>query len=141
LITPLWDTNGDHLRILKEELSTGIKPIFGCIDIKYSPDLANFAVKWLGHEIDGECFKELISLCSKNKLDSCGETPTPWYHTMVVDSPLFRASLKIDKYKRKKEGSNRYVDIQKAPLLPKDNTNRSSEAEKSYVARTDIEVN
>jgi len=59
---------------------------------------------------------------------------------MVVDSPLFRASLKIDKYKRKKEGSNRYVEIQKASLIPKDRTNGPSEAEKSYVAQKDVEV-
>jgi diphthine-ammonia ligase len=141
LITPLWDPNGDHLKILNEELSTGIKPVFGCIDIKYSPDLDNFAEKWIGHEIEGECFKELISLCSKNKLDPCGETPTPWYHTMVVDSPLFRASLKIDKYKRKTEGSNRYMEIEKASLIPKDKTSLSIEEEKSHVAQTDIGVN
>jgi diphthamide synthase (EF-2-diphthine--ammonia ligase) len=77
---------------------------------------------------------------ASNKLDPCGETPTPWYHTMVVDSPLFRASLKIDKYKRKKEGSNRYMEIEKASLTPKDKTNLSIEAEKSHVAQTDVEV-
>lgn len=120
LVTPLWDPSGDHLKILKEELSTGIRPIFGCIDVKYSPDLVSFAEKWLGREIDEECFKELVSICEKDRLDPCGETPTPWYHTMVIDSPLFKFSLKIDKSKRKKEDSNRFVEIQQAGLVPKE---------------------
>jgi hypothetical protein len=59
---------------------------------------------------------------------------------MVVDSPLFRASLKIDKYKRKTEGSNRYMEIEKASLIPKDKTNLSVEEEKSHVAQTGIGV-
>jgi diphthamide synthase (EF-2-diphthine--ammonia ligase) len=73
----------------------------------------------VGHEIEGECFRELVLLCSKNKLDPCGETPTPWYHIMVVDSPLFKQSIRIDKSKKKKESSNHYNEVQKASLIQK----------------------
>ena len=119
LITPLWDPSGDHFSILREELSAGIRPIFGCIDLKYSVDLDRFAEKWLGHEIDGLCIKELTLLCNKNRLDPCGETPTPWYHTMVIDSPLFKQVIEIRKFNKKKDGSCRYIDVKKASLKPK----------------------
>jgi uncharacterized protein (TIGR00290 family) len=119
LITPLWDSSGDHFNILNEELSSGIRPVFGCIDIKYSAALNNFAEKWVGREIDEVCLKELTLLCKKNKLDPCGETPTPWYHTMVLDSPLFKESIQINKLDRKKDGSNRYMDVKDASLKSK----------------------
>ena len=119
LITPLWDPTGNHAILLNEELSSGIKFIFGCIDTKYARDLKGFAKKWLGHVCDSECQKELLAVCAKNRLDPCGETPTAWYHTMVVDAPLFKQQIEVGKFDHKKEGKNRYIDIKEATLKQK----------------------
>lgn len=119
LFTPLWDPAGNHVNLLDEELSAGIKFIFGCIDTKYARDLDGFAKKWLGHVCDSECQKELLALCAKNKLDPCGETPTAWYHTMVVDAPLFRQRIEVGKFDLKKSGKHRYIGVKEASLKPK----------------------
>jgi diphthamide synthase (EF-2-diphthine--ammonia ligase) len=58
-------------------------------------------------------------MCKKNKIDPCGETPTPWYHTIVVGAPLFKESIEISKFKSKIKASNRYMDVNKAYLKPK----------------------
>jgi uncharacterized protein (TIGR00290 family) len=119
LITPLWNPTGDHTILLNEELSSGIKFIFGCIDTKYARDLDGFAKKWLGHVCNSECQRELLAVCAKNKLDPCGETPTAWYHTMVVDAPLFKQQIEVVKFDLKKEGKNRYIDVKEATLKQK----------------------
>jgi asparagine synthase (glutamine-hydrolysing) len=119
LIMPLWDPSGDHFCILNEELSAGIRPVFSCIDIKYAKELNYFAEKWLGRELDGVCVKELKTLVDKYGIDPCGETPTPWYHTMVVDAPLFKETIEINKFSKKRKGSYFYMDAKEAFLRSK----------------------
>ena len=119
LIMPLWDPSGDHFRILNEELSAGIRPVFGCIDLNYAVNLDRFSEKWLGHELDRVCVEELKSLFDTYGIDPCGEHPTPWYHTMVIDSPLFKEAIEIGKSSKKRKGSCLYMDVKEAFLRPK----------------------
>ncbi len=119
LIMPLWDPSGDHFRILNEELSAGIRPVFSCIDTKYAEGLNYFAEKWLGRELDAVCVKDLKALVDKYGIDPCGETPTPWCHTMVVDAPLFKEAIEIGKFSKKRQASCFYIDVEDAFLKPK----------------------
>lgn len=141
LITPLWDPEDrHHEHALNIELSTGMKAIITCIDLKY------FGEKWLSRVFDRACIQEMKALVGPPGagIDATGEFGE--FHTTVLDSPLFKASIEITKYSKKKviwsrregeprgarglgdaqirkglppSGSFLYMDIKEAILKPK----------------------
>ena len=94
-ITPLWGTDGSQL--LREVVLAGFKPVFTCVKEPW------FNEKWLGRQLDGECLGELEDLHRKFGLDLCGENGE--YHTMVLDGPMFRKSIRIEDSSQEKKNS------------------------------------
>jgi diphthine-ammonia ligase len=131
LIMPLWDRpfslfpgNRYRERVLNMELSTGIRAIINCIDLKY------FSEKWLGREFDRACVQEMKPLVGTwgIGIDAAGEPGE--YHTTVLDAPLFKETIEITKFSKKsrvvdyggspnRTGNFLYMDIEEAVLRPK----------------------
>jgi diphthine-ammonia ligase len=123
LIMPNENPSKDTYDILKEEINAGIRPIMNCINL-------NFINKeWLGRELDNNSIKELKELTNKQGIDVCSEDGQG-YHTMVVDSPVFRERIEISKFKKKtrKEKTRTrkrkwlYMEVKDANLKPKQNS-------------------
>ena len=120
LIMPNENPSKDTYDVLKEEISTGIKPVVTCINLNY------FGEEWLGRPLDSASIKDLKALADKQGIDVCGEDGKG-YHTMVIDSPLFKNKIEIGKSKKKviKEksmsGKSKWLlmDIKEAFLKPK----------------------
>jgi diphthamide synthase (EF-2-diphthine--ammonia ligase) len=106
------------------EISTGIKAIISCIDIRYISE------EWLGREFDRTSIKEMKPLVGPwgVGIDAAGEPGE--YHTTVLDAPLFKEAIEITKFSRKNEvvdfggspnrtGNFLYMDIEEAVLKPK----------------------
>jgi diphthine-ammonia ligase len=120
LIMPNENPSRDTYDVLKEEIAAGLKPIMNCINLDH------FEEEWLGRELDGASIKDLKALADKQGIDVCSEDGRG-FHTMVVDSPLFKESIEITKFKKKvsKEKTKNwkrtwlYMDIKEAFLRPK----------------------
>lgn len=101
LLAPLWDLppypgNRYRERVLNMELSTGMKAIINCIDLKYLGE------EWLGREFDRACVNEMKALVGPPGvgIDAVGEFGE--FHTTVLDSPLFKKSIEITKFRKEK---------------------------------------
>ncbi len=120
LIMPNENPSKDTYDVLKEEIGTGIKPVMTCINLNY------FGEEWWGRVLDGASIKDLKALADKHGIDVCGEDGKG-YHTMVIDSPLFKNKIEIGKSKKKvikeKSMSEKSTwlmkDIKEAFLRPK----------------------
>jgi uncharacterized protein (TIGR00290 family) len=120
LIMPNLNPSKDTYDVLREEISTGIKPIMNCINLDFIGE------EWLGRELDAASIKDLKALADRQGIDVCSEDGRG-YHTMVVDAPLFKNTIEIGKCKKKvsKEKSKSwkrtwlYMDIKEACLRPK----------------------
>jgi uncharacterized protein (TIGR00290 family) len=120
LIMPNENPSRDTYDILKEEIAAGIRPIMNCINLDH------FGEEWLGRELDSASIKDLKALADKQGIDVCSEDGRG-FHTMVIDSPLFKESIEIGKFKKKvsKEKTKSwkrtwlYMDIKGAFLRPK----------------------
>ena len=143
LIMPLWDMppypgNRYRERVLNMELSTGMRAIINCIDLKY------FSEEWLGREFDRTCVQEMKALVGPPGvgIDAAGEFGD--FHTSVLDSPLFKEAIEITKSSKKKMvwggpglgnaqtstgsqpgGTFLYMDIEEAVLRPKKSLEQS----------------
>ncbi len=132
LIMPLWDRPffsllpGDRRRkrILDIELSVGMKVIISCIDRNYLGE------EWLGREFDRKCVEDMKPLIGPwgKGIDATGEPGE--YHTTVLDAPLFRQAIEIEKVTKRNEeldfggypnrvGNFLYMNIEKAKLRQK----------------------
>lgn len=124
LIMPLWDPCwwetplSSRFRILDEEISAGIKPVFSSVNLDY------FGEEWLGRQLDRACIKDLEALVDKHGIDVCGEDGRG-YHTMVIDSPFFKETIEIGSFSRERarvvrtNSSWLYMDVKEAVLSPK----------------------
>ena len=120
LIMPNENPSKDTYHVLKEEVDAGIKPIMNCINVDYLGE------EWLGRELNKDSIKELKALADKQKIDVCSEDGRG-FHTMVLDAPLFKHWIEIDKFKKKKYKEKAknwkrnwlYMDIKKASLKAK----------------------
>ena len=120
LIMPNENPSNDTYDVLKEEISAGIRPIMNCINLDH------FGEEWLGRELNRASIKDLKALADKQGIDVCSEDGRG-FHTMVIDSPLFKESIEIGKFKKKvsKEKTKNwkrtwlYMDIKEAFLRPK----------------------
>jgi uncharacterized protein (TIGR00290 family) len=120
MIMPLKNPSGNTYDILKEEISTGIRPVLTCINLDY------FGEEWLGRVIDETSINDLKALADRQEIDVCSEDGRG-FHSMVIDAPLFKDTIEIGKFKKKtqKEKSKTwkrkwlYMDIKEASLKPK----------------------
>lgn len=120
LIMPNVNPSKDTYDILNEEISAGIKPIMNCINLDFIDK------EWLGRELDSASIKDLKAVTDRQRIDVCSEDGQG-YHTMVIDSPLFRERVEVDKFKKKKHKEKAkswkrnwlYMDIKEAVLKPK----------------------
>ena len=121
LIMPNENPSKDTYRVLKEEISVGIKPIMNCINIDFLGE------EWLGRVLDEASIKELKALADRQEIDVCSEDGRG-FHTMVLDAPLFNERIEIGKFKTKKYKEKAknwkrnwlYMDIKEAVLKPKE---------------------
>jgi diphthine-ammonia ligase len=128
LIMPLWDRppypeNRYRERVLDMELSTGMRAIINCIDLKY------FGEEWLGREFDRACIQEMKALVGPPRIgiDATGEFGE--FHTTVLDAPLFEEAIEITRFSKKSQAVNfeepprrrnfLFMDIEEAVLKPK----------------------
>jgi uncharacterized protein (TIGR00290 family) len=120
LMMPNENPSKDTYDVLKEEISTGIKPIMNCINLDFIGE------EWLGREINADSVKDLKALADRQGIDVCSEDGRG-FHTMVLDAPLFKNTIEIGRFKKKvsKEKSKSwkrtwlYMDIKEAFLRPK----------------------
>ena len=120
LITPIENLSKDTYDVLKEEVSLGIKPVMTCVNLDF------FGEEWLGRELNVDSVKDLKALADSKGIDVCSEDGRG-FHTMVVDSPLFKSRIEIGKFKRKvvKEKLESWkltwllMDIKEAFSMPK----------------------
>ncbi len=117
MLMPLENPSGNTYDILKEEISSGIRPMLTCINSDY------FSEEWLGRLIDKDSIKELKALADEQMIDVCSEDGKG-YHSMVIDAPNFKDTIEINKFKKKTRDEKSktwkrhwlYMDIQEARL-------------------------
>lgn len=74
---------------------------------------------WLGKEIDQNVLDEIAMRVKEKKINPIGE----WgeYHTLVVNSPIYKKQIHVEKTKTEWKGTKGYYIIKQASLQPKDN--------------------
>ena len=72
---------------------------------------------WLGNEINQAVIDEITQLVNEKKMNPIGE----WgeYHTFVVDCPIYKKRIRVEKSKITWKGSKGYFVIKKADLQSK----------------------
>lgn len=108
-IMPLWGISGGQL--LNEVVSESFKPIFTCAREPW------FDEKWLGRQLDRESLEELRDLHRKFGIDVCGERGE--YHTMVLDGPMFKETIRIEEWGKDKKNSVFLLRAHRVSLQPK----------------------
>jgi len=103
VIKPLWGL--DLGRILNEVVSQKCKAIFICVRKPW------FDEGWLGRKLDRDSLKRLKALSDEYGINLCGEKGE--YHTMVIDSPMFKETIQILEFSKEKEGDLLFMKISK----------------------------
>src|SRR3990170_6589832 len=89
-----------------------------------------FTEEWLGRELDKQCLKDLKVLSDKLGIDACGEKGE--YHTMVIDTPIFKEVIQISKFSKEKKNSLFFMTPTQFFLRPKTN----KQTEQGFAANT-----
>lgn len=108
-ILPLWGMAPGH--VLSEFIATGFEAIV------ISANAAIFSEEWLGRRIDHSFLADLKSLSQGREIDACGEQGE--YHTLVVDSPLFRKRIQVVYGVKVQKDGYWFLDIPRCSLKPK----------------------
>ena len=106
-ITPLWESNPDQ--ILKDLIAKGFESIILVVDSKY------FGEEWLGRKID----KDFLDAAYKLKREKSVHIGGSGYHTLVLDGPLFKKRLKIQKSRKIWKRGYGVLEIDKLDLVAK----------------------
>jgi uncharacterized protein (TIGR00290 family) len=117
---PNESPDGNTYNVLKEVVDAGLRPVLNCVNTNF------FGEEWLGRKLDPESIKELKEFTDEKGIDVSSEDGQG-YHSTVVEAPLFKESIEIDKFKakKKKEKSKNwkrnwlYMDIKECHLKPK----------------------
>lgn len=107
VLTPLWGC--DRQELIEQLLSRKFQVIFSCVKKPW------FTIEWLGRELNKNSLGELLTLSIETGLDVCGEQGE--YHTLVLDGPLFKKRIRIDKYSKETRGPLMYLHIQEVSLV------------------------
>jgi len=106
-ITPLWESNPDQ--ILKDLIAKGFESIILVVDSKY------FGEEWLGRKID----KDFLDAANKLKREKSVHIGGSGYHTLVLDGPLFKKRLKIQKSRKTWKHGYGVLEIDKLDIVAK----------------------
>jgi diphthine-ammonia ligase len=106
-ITPLWESNPDQ--ILRDLIAKGFETIILVVDSKY------FGEEWLGRKID----KDFLDTAYKLKREKSVHIGGSGYHTLVLDGPLFKKRLKIQKSRKIWKRGYGVLEIDKLDLIAK----------------------
>ena len=108
-IAPLW--HQDEEELMRELISSNFKVIFVAIAA------AGLDESWLGREFDEKALQDLISLNKKYGVSLVGEGGET--ESFVLDCPLFKKQIKIEKSEKKWSGSRGEFLIKQVELLNK----------------------
>ena len=103
VITPLWGQ--DTSQVLNEEISEGFKAVFTCVKQPW------FDKEWIGRELNQNTVRDLLTLVKKHGMDPCGENGE--YHTMVIDGPIFKETIRLPEFTKQKTGSRFFMKVMK----------------------------
>jgi uncharacterized protein (TIGR00290 family) len=95
VIMPLWNENTHD--ILDAVVSNEFRPVFTCVKEPW------FDADWLGRQLDSQRVEALKSLHDRFGIDVCGEKGE--YHTMVLDGPIFKRSIRIEEFTVKRKNT------------------------------------
>jgi predicted ATP pyrophosphatase (TIGR00289 family) len=102
----------DPIAGLDEMLQLGFKCLIIEVDTALGADK-----EWLGRIIDQNIISEIKQRVAEKKINPIGE----WgeYHTLVVDSPIYKKQINIEKANIEWKNTKGYYLIKKATLQPK----------------------
>jgi len=107
---PLWNINRED--ILKMLIYYGFEVLM------IVTDDSKLGKEWLGKKLDLDVLAEL-----KNRFEKSEDGRVGYYHTLVVDGPIFQKRLNLEKvsavFRRDEWGSNWYLDIEDYSLVSK----------------------
>ena len=106
-LLPLWGRNQNE--IVTDFITLG----FQAMVVATQTD--RLGKEWLGRTIDKKFLKGIVDL--KKNITPCGEAGE--FHTLVVDGPMFKQSLKIGDAVPEKRGKHWFWDIKKIELVEK----------------------
>ena len=107
--TPLWHKN--QTLLLKEQINAGFK-------IKIVGAFAHgFDETWLGKTINQTTIKELEKLKEKYSINTAGEGGE--YETLVIDGPIYKKHLILEKPKITWKRDNGFIEYEKVKLEEK----------------------
>jgi len=109
VIMPLWNENTHG--ILDAVVSNGFRPVFTCVKEPW------FDESWLGCQLDRLRIEALKGLHERCGIDVCGENGE--YHTMVLDGPIFKRSIRIEEFTVERKNSVLLLSPHRLSLQPK----------------------
>jgi diphthine-ammonia ligase len=109
LFRPLW--HRDRLELLNRLLSLRFKIVFSCVKRAW------FTEEWLGLELSRSSIERLCELSERTGLDICGEQGE--YHTLALDGPRFKKSIKMISYSKHQEDTILYISPEDLQLVDK----------------------
>ncbi|MEM3556265.1 MAG: TIGR00289 family protein [Candidatus Micrarchaeia archaeon] len=106
---PLWHKDGEKL--LKEMLEASFEIIITSVSAEGLDE------SWLGRRIDRRCVEELVELKEKYGVSVVGEGGE--LETFVLNSPLFKKRIEVEKAERRWDGVRGVYSIKQAKLTRK----------------------
>jgi len=109
VLKPLWEI--ERRKLLEDLISSHCKVVFSCVKKPW------FSESWVGRELDWESLGELEKLSREYGIDLSGENGE--YHTLVLDAPFFKETIKISRYSIDSHNGSFYMRVEEAFLEPK----------------------
>ena len=106
---PLWQEK--QQKLMKEFIAAGFKAIV------VATNADKMGEEWLGRLIDMDFFNEMVKLEKEVGLTVCGEAGE--YHSLVIDGPLFKKRLQIEKGDCLNRDNHWFLDIKEVTLTDK----------------------
>lgn len=105
---PLW--MGDTKKIYRDFVDSGFKAIV----VRNKLNLLR--IRWLGRQLDDKFLEDIRAI---GNIDPCGENGE--FHTLVIDGPIFKQSIKIIETKKHKlESGYGFLEIKQFKVTKKD---------------------
>jgi diphthine-ammonia ligase len=98
---PLWGVDG--VEVLDRLLDRDYRLVFSCVRRPW------FTPDWVGRMLDRDAAEQLRQMSAASGVDVCGEQGE--YHTLLLDGPQFRRSIRILSYTRRVRDELAYMDV------------------------------